>query len=104
MPHKNLIGQEINVGDLIFEYYPQTPSGWVREGIVSRFSQKSVFYNFVDKHNGELILREAYCKPKYIIIVGLNEFETYINSENCNNFVKDRITNLIEYFELNEAQ
>lgn len=103
MPHTNLIGQEINVGDLVFEYYPQTPNGWVREGIVSRFSQKSVFYNFVDKVNGEFVLREAYCKPKFIIIVSLNEFETYINSENCNDFVRDRIINLIEYFNLNNG-
>ena len=103
MPHTNLIGQEINVGDLVFEYYPQTPNGWVREGMVSRFSQKSVFYNFVDKVNGEFVLREAYCKPKYIIIVSLNEFQTYINSEDCNDFVKDRIINLIEYFNLNNG-
>lgn len=103
MPHTNLIGQEINIGDLVFEYYPQTPNGWVREGIVSRFSQKSVFYNFVDKVNGEFVLREAYCKPKFIIIVSLNEFETYINSENCNDFVRDRIINLIEYFNLNNG-
>ena len=103
MPHTNLIGREINIGDLVFEYYPQTPNGWVREGIVSRFSQKSVFYNFVDKVGGEFALREAYCKPKYIIIVSLNDFETYIQSENCSDFVRDRIINLIEYFNLNNG-
>ena len=103
MPHTNLIGREINIGDLVFEIYPSAPSGWVREGIVSRFSQKSVFYNFVDKVGGEFALREAYCKPKYIIIVSLNDFETYIQSENCSDFVRDRIINLIEYFNLNNG-
>ena len=97
MPHYNLLGQEIKLGDIIFEIYPSTPSGWLSEGIVSRFSEKSVFYKFYDKVNGELIERERYCKPKYITIVGIEDVFNFVNSDNVNEWTKERTKNLLEH-------
>tara|TARA_Y100000389_G_scaffold105415_1_gene102311 strand:- start:2608 stop:2922 length:315 start_codon:yes stop_codon:yes gene_type:complete len=100
MPQYNLIGQEINVGDLIFEIYPSTPNGWVSEGVVSRFSEKSVFYKFYDKVNGEIIERERYCKAKYITIVSVYDIVNFINSPNVNEWTKQRAGNLLEQLNL----
>ena len=97
MPHYNLLGQEINVGDLIFEIYPSTPAGWVSEGVVSWFSEKSVLYRFYYKVNGELIERERYCKPKYITIVGIEDVLNFVNSDNVNEWTKQRAKNLLEH-------
>ena len=100
MPHYNLLGQEINVGDLVFEIYPSTPSGWVNEGVVSRLSEKSVFYKFYDKVGGEIIERERYCKPKYITIVNREDILNFINSPHTNEWTKNRARNLAEHLEL----
>ncbi len=100
MPQYNLLGQEINVGDLIFEIYPSTPSGWVSEGVVSRFSEKSVFYKFYDKVNGEVIERERYCKAKFITIVSSEDVLNFINSPHTSEWVKNRARNLVEHLEL----
>tara|TARA_R110001592_G_scaffold67_3_gene410 strand:- start:10736 stop:11050 length:315 start_codon:yes stop_codon:yes gene_type:complete len=96
MPHYNLLGQEINVGDIIFETYPSTPSGWVSEGVVTRFTEKSVFYIFYDRVGGELIERERYCKPKYIIKSNMEELATFINSPRTNDWTRSRATNLFD--------
>lgn len=99
MPHHNLLGQEINVGDIIFEIYPSTPSGWVNEGVVTRFTEKSVFYRFYDKVNGKLIERERYCKPKYINKSNMEELATFINSPHTNDWTRNRARNLLDILE-----
>lgn len=99
MPHHNLLGQEINVGDIIFEIYPSAPSGWVNEGVVTRFTEKSVFYRFYDKVNGELIERERYCKPKYINKSNMEELATFINSPHTNDWTRNRARNLLDILE-----
>ena len=96
MPHSNLLGQEINVGDIIFEVYPQTPSGWVNEGVVTRFTEKSVFYKFYDRVGGEIIERERYCRPKYIHISNMEGLETFINSPRTNDWTRGRARNLFD--------
>jgi hypothetical protein len=96
MPHHNLLGQEINIGDIIFEVYPQTPAGWVNEGVVSRFSEKSVFYKFYDKVGGEIIERERHCKPKYINISNIEGLATFINSPRTNDWTSNRAKNLFD--------
>lgn len=96
MPHYNLLGQEINVGDIIFEVYPSTPSGWVSEGVVTRFTEKSVFYKFYDRVNGEIIERERYCKPKFINKSNIEELETFINSPRTNDWTSNRARNLLD--------
>lgn len=96
MPHHNLLGQEIKVGDIIFETYPSTPAGWVNEGVVSRFSEKSVFYKFYDKVGGELIERERYCKSKYISISNMEQLATFVNSPHTNDWTRERARNLFD--------
>lgn len=98
MPHYNLLGREVRVGDIIFETYP--PSDWVNEGIISRLSEKSVFYKFYDKVNGELVERERHCKSKYITIVGEEGLLFYINSPHTNEWTKNRAMNLAEHLNL----
>lgn len=99
MPHYNLLGQEINVGDIIFEIYPSTPSGWVNEGVVTRFTEKSVFYRFYDKVNGKIIERERYCRPKYINKSNMEELATFINSPHTNDWTRNRARNLLDILE-----
>ena len=99
MPHHNLLGQEINVGDIIFEIYPSTPSGWVNEGVVTRFTEKSVFYRFYDKVNGKIIERERYCRPKYINKSNMEELATFINSPHTNDWTRNRARNLLDILE-----
>ena len=96
MPQYNLIGQEINVGDIIFEVYPQTPSGWVNEGVVTRFTEKSVFYRFYDRVGGKIIERERYCRPKYIIKSNMEELAIFINSPRTNDWTRNRARNLFD--------
>ena len=96
MPHYNLLGREVKVGDIIFETYPSTPSGWVSEGVVTRFTEKSVFYKFYDKVGGELIERERHCKSKYIIISNMEQLATFINSPHTNEWTRNRAKNLFD--------
>ena len=100
MPHYNLLGREVKVGDIIFETYPSTPSGWVSEGVVTRFTEKSVFYKFYDKVGGEIVERERHCKPKYINIVNEELLFNFVNSTHTNEWTRNRAKNLLEHLNL----
>tara|TARA_R110002153_G_scaffold56145_4_gene155288 strand:+ start:4920 stop:5207 length:288 start_codon:yes stop_codon:yes gene_type:complete len=93
MPHHNIIGQEINVGDLVFDYdYPFA-------GRVSRITEKKVFYEliFLDPQ-GNQGWSERSCKPNKIFKTNLEGLLEFIDAPNTNEYRKEEVKRLIEHF------
>jgi hypothetical protein len=90
---KDILGREIQVGDIILEI--QTNYNWLRAGIVSRFTATNVFYFYSTDEQDPKYIGEDFCKPKYILIISKNELlrmlenETYPNKQlNFNDVIK----------------
>ena len=91
MPQYNIIGQEINVGDLVFDYeYPFA-------GRVSRITEKKVFYEAISLNpQGNEGWSERSCKPNKIFKTDLVGLQQFVNAPNTNDYRRKEVERLME--------
>tara|TARA_B100000900_G_scaffold415632_1_gene446338 strand:+ start:669 stop:950 length:282 start_codon:yes stop_codon:yes gene_type:complete len=91
MPQYNIIGQEINVGDLVFDYeYPFA-------GRVSRITEKKVFYEAISLDpQGNERWSERSCKPNKIFKTDLVGLQQFVNAPNTNDYRRKEVERLME--------
>jgi len=97
MPHHNLLGQEINIGDFVFHCEPRNGTIWA--GRVCRFTDANVYFN-APSHDaqGNYIVNERKCSSKYIFKTNLEGLLEFIDAPNTNEYRKKEVKRLIEHF------
>jgi len=97
MRHYNLLGQEIEVGDLVFQV-DTAHTSFLIAGKVSRFTESNVYFNMASYDaQGNHMVNERKCKLKYIFKTNLEGLLEFINAPNTNEYRKEEVKRLIEH-------